>query len=198
MIKGCGKQLDKIELNDHKMRKMAKPDMLVRALCKAHQRQAVKDVKGMKWMSGQWVKKNEIVISKMALRRAQIGVDVPGPPEVLADPIAEEETEPPPEPLPQAAAAVIAEESGAGNDAAIKKMMNEIEASRKREERMMRMMEQQQQQLQQLQPVQKLSQDEIAYEAGRQAALLEASENLSAKAAPSFSFPKPMDRGEND
>ncbi len=85
---------------------------------------------------------------------------------------------------------MIAEESGDGNNELMQKMLSEMEVGRKREERMIKIMEQQQQQLQQQRPIQQPSGDEIAYEAGRQAALLEASENLSAKVAPSFSFPR--------
>ncbi len=65
-----------------------------------------------------------------------------------------------------------------------------MKAAREREKRLMELLERQQQQMEKQSS--SSSGDEIAYEAGRKATLLELSEKLAVKAGPTFTFAKPM------
>ena len=68
--------------------------------------------------------------------------------------------------------------------------LGEMKAAREREKRLMELLERQQQQMEK--QGSSSSGDEIAYEAGRKATLLELSEKLAVKAGPTFTFAKPM------
>ena len=193
MIKGCGKDLDKVELNDHKVRKLVKPGSLVRALCKPHQNQAARSIKGMKWSNGEWLKSGEIVVSKSQLRRIEIeGKAVDQPPAAASPALksksdSEEEGEKVPEPKKELELHVAA---GVSATDMMSEWLGEMKAAREREKRLMELLERQQQQMEK--QGSSSSGDEIAYEAGRKATLLELSEKLAVKAGPTFTFAKPM------
>ena len=184
-------------MNDHKMRKSARPGTLVRAMCKSHFHQAARNVKGLKWIGGGYVRKNEIVVGKDYLKRIQIEMEAK---EMEVTPAAaveeiEEVEEPSPEPQPATQpatqVALVAEATDA--DSIMKRLLSELEASRGREERLLKIVEGSREPEREI-AFGKRSEDDLAYEAGRRPAMLEVSENAAAKAGPSFSFAKPMVR----